>query len=251
MPINRAYGWKAQIPSIHDHALTVGRPATLPPSADLRPRMPVAYDQAILGSCTGNMAAAAVEFIRKQEGRPDLFTPARLALYYWERAKEGTVKVDAGATIRDAYWVLQHHGAPPEDLWPYDVKKFARKPSARVDKAARLDVAVEYQAVPQSVGVMRGVLAAGYPIGVGFSVYESFESQDVARTGVVHLPQASEQLLGGHAVLVVGYDSQADTWIVRNSWGNDWGQDGYFTMPTAYLASPQLASDFWVLKQTT
>jgi C1A family cysteine protease len=94
---------------------------------------------------------------------------------------------------------------------------------------------------------IQGCLASGYPVVFGFSVYESFETQEVARSGVVPLPKKGEKQLGGHAVLAVGYDDTAQSFIVRNSWGPSWGQDGYFTMPYAYVTSGQLASDFWAL----
>lgn len=78
-----------------------------------------------------------------------------------------------------------------------------------------------------------------------FSVYESFESQKVASTGIAEMPKKSEKLLGGHAVLGVGYDDAKKTFPVRNSWGPDWGMDGYFTMPYEYLANRNLSDDFW------
>ncbi len=85
----------------------------------------------------------------------------------------------------------------------------------------------------------------------GFSVYESFESDSVASTGVVPMPSPNEQLLGGHAVVLVGYDDTKKVWIVRNSWGTNWGQAGYFTMPYAYLTNSNLASDFWTISTVT
>ena len=85
----------------------------------------------------------------------------------------------------------------------------------------------------------------------GFTVYESFESQEVAKTGVVPMPAPGEQVVGGHAVLAVGYDDSAQTFMVRNSWGTGWGQAGYFTMPYAYLTTRGLSSDFWTIRIVT
>jgi len=98
---------------------------------------------------------------------------------------------------------------------------------------------------------MRGCLAAGYPFVFGFTVYESFETQDMAHSGVLQMPQPDEQVLGGHAGLAVGYDDASQRFIVRNSWGTDWGQAGYFTMPYAYLTTRGLASDFWTMRIVT
>jgi C1A family cysteine protease len=81
----------------------------------------------------------------------------------------------------------------------------------------------------------------------GFTVYESFESEQVAKTGKVPLPPRSEQVLGGHAVLAVGYNDAQQSFIVRNSWGPNWGMKGYFWMPYGYVTDPQLASDFWAI----
>ena len=81
----------------------------------------------------------------------------------------------------------------------------------------------------------------------GFSVYESFMSEQVATTGEVPLPPRGEKLIGGHAVVAIGYDDSIQRFIVRNSWGPKWGIKGYCTMPYAYLTDPQLASDFWAI----
>jgi C1A family cysteine protease len=96
---------------------------------------------------------------------------------------------------------------------------------------------------------MRNCLAQGYPFVFGFSVYESFESEEVATTGVVNIPKPGEQLLGGHAVMAVGYNDKAQRFIVRNSWGTDWGKAGYFSIPFAYLASRDLSDDFWTIRR--
>lgn len=108
--------------------------------------------------------------------------------------------------------------------------------------------AISYQRVVQDANVMKGCLAQGYPFVAGFTVYESFESPEVAKTGIVPMPAPSEQTVGGHAVLVVGYDDSQSMWLVRNSWGTGWGIGGYFWMPYAYFTNRMLSSDFWTLK---
>lgn len=108
--------------------------------------------------------------------------------------------------------------------------------------------ALTYQSVDQNLADMKGCLASGYPFVFGFTVYPSFESDEVARSGIVPIPGASEQTLGGHAVLAVGYDDTKNMFIVRNSWGSGWGLAGYFYMPYAYLLDNNLANDFWTIR---
>jgi C1A family cysteine protease len=96
---------------------------------------------------------------------------------------------------------------------------------------------------------MRECLAEGYPFVFGFSVYEAFESEEVAKTGRLNLPQHGEKQLGGHAVMATGYDDGDQRVLVRNSWGTDWGMKGYFTMPYDYVSNDNLADDFWTLRE--
>ena len=95
---------------------------------------------------------------------------------------------------------------------------------------------------------MKGCLAAGYPFVFGFTVYQSFESKDVAQTGNVPMPAANEQIVGGHAVVAAGYDDEEQLFICRNSWGPKWGDAGYFYMPYAYLLDNNLSADFWTIR---
>jgi C1A family cysteine protease len=175
--------------------------------------------------------------------------PSRLFIYYNERVIEHTVDQDAGAMIRDGIKSVSKDGAPHETLWPYVITKFKDKPSAAAYKDAKKHTAVLYERLTQSLDQLKACLAAGYPFVFGFSVYESFESDAVAKTGKVPMPKPKEKQLGGHAVLAVGYDDALKRFIVRNSWGTAWGLKGYFTMPYDYATDGNLADDFWTIKQ--
>jgi C1A family cysteine protease len=94
------------------------------------------------------------------------------------------------------------------------------------------------------------VLSNKQTIALGFSVYESFESAEVAKTGIVPLPTRGEKVLGGHEVLLVGYlKDEPNYGLVRNSWGAGWAMQGYLLMPWAYLLDAHLASDFRTIRR--
>jgi C1A family cysteine protease len=221
--------------------------AVLPDQVDLRPQCPSVYDQGQLGSCTANAIGAALEFDQMKQGQ-SAFTPSRLFIYYNEREIEGTVDSDSGAEIRDGVKSVNQQGACKEDTWPYDIDKFRDKPSDPSYSEGTEHQSIQYLRVTQTLSQLKGCLAEGFPIIFGFVVYESFESKEVADSGHVEIPRAGEQQLGGHAVLAVGYEEANQWFIVRNSWGDGWGMDGYFTMPYPYLMQPSLASDLWTIR---
>jgi C1A family cysteine protease len=245
----KRYGWIPDFPDQRDFAYSAPQEIlqTLPPKVDLRPACPPVYDQGQLGSCTANAIVAAIEFDRKKQSLSD-FVPSRLFVYYNERAMEGTTSSDSGAQIRDGIKSVAQLGDCPETQWPYDIAQFTVKPPAVCYADALKDKAVLYKRLIQSLNQLKGCLASGYPVVCGFSVYESFESQQVAATGIAPMPGPGEKLLGGHAVMVVGYDDGQTRFILRNSWGTAWGMQGYFTLPYAYLTEENLSSDFWTIE---
>jgi C1A family cysteine protease len=242
------YGWTPDVPDQRDFVFAAARIATPPPSVDLRPGCPPVYDQGQLGSCTANAIGSAIQFEQIRQKEPKSFAPSRLFIYYNERVMEHTVGQDAGAQIRDGIKSVNHIGACPETDWPYVITKFTQKPPARAFKDARLGKALSYQRVVQTLDRMRGCLAEGFPIVLGISVYESFESRQVAKSGVVPMPAKSEKLLGGHAILAVGYHDAEERFIMRNPWGTSWGMKGYFTIPYAYLTDSNLCDDLWMIR---
>jgi C1A family cysteine protease len=246
------YGWRPDTPDMRDYMLAVAPVKTLPPQVSLRSEMPPVYDQGQLGSCTANSIGAILELNELKQKEKDAATPSRLFIYYNERAIEGTISEDSGAEIRDGIKSVAQVGAPPETLWPYDIAKFATKPPAKAYSAAKKHEALRYARVLQTTMALQNVLASGYPISFGFTVYESFETS-VGSDGIVPMPQPNEKMLGGHAVVLVGYKTiQGQLYFeCRNSWGTGWGDHGYFWMPAAYVTSPSLASDFWVIEQVT
>ena len=249
----QGYGWNPDIPDGRDfmYAAPPEVVAALPPKVDLRPQCPPVYDQGQLGSCTANAIGAALEFDEMRQKEQGASTPSRLFIYYNERVIEGTVSSDSGAQIRDGVKSVNQQGAPPETDWSYDISKFAEKPPQNAYADATKHEAILYQRLTQTLGQLKGCLASGFPFVFGFVVYESFESQEVASSGQAPMPQAGEKQLGGHAVLAVGYDESEQRFIVRNSWGPNWGRSGYFTLPSPYVLQGTLSSDFWTIRSVT
>ena len=149
--------------------------------------------------------------------------------------------------IRDGMKSVAKLGVCTEETWPYDIPRFTDKPPGRRTPRRGSTRRSSTAACSANCTRCRAASRQGYPFVFGFSVYESFMSPEVAKTGKVPLPPRGEQLLGGHAVLAVGYDDSIQSFIVRNSWGPKWGNKGYCEMPYGYLTDPQLARDFWAV----
>jgi C1A family cysteine protease len=245
----RLYTWKPDMPDFRDHLFhkhpMFVRGAELPASVDLRPKMPPVFDQGELGSCTGNAIAGALSYLEYRDNDAT-FDISRLFIYYQERVIEDTVAWDEGAEIRDGIKACANVGYCAETLWPYDPTQFAVKPPDTAYADATAHKISEYMRAVELIDYQTA-LAAGLPVAFGFTVYDSFQSDEVAQTGVVPMPAKSESSLGGHAVLMVGYDDASQRVIVRNSWGSAWGQGGYFTLPYAYVTDRTLSDDFWVI----
>jgi C1A family cysteine protease len=172
---------------------------------------------------------------------------SRLFIYYNERVIEHSVDSDSGAMIRDGIKSLKKQGVCSEKSWPYVISKFTVKPNVACYKEALNHQITSYHRIT-TLDDMRQCLAEGFPFVFGFTVYESFESQTVAKNGIVNMPKSNEKVLGGHAVLAVGYNEKDKRFIVRNSWGTSWGIKGYFTMPYDYLSDRNLSDDFWTIR---
>lgn len=245
------YGWIPDIPDQRDHLFLgdVMPVQILPSKVDLSPLCPPVYDQQSLGSCTANAIAGAIEFDLKKQGLPD-YTPSRLFIYYNERVIENSVNWDSGAMIRDGIKSVNQVGACHEDICPYIISNFTQKPSPAAYADALQHKTLSYKRIynAKSPSLMKLCLANGIPFVMGFTVYESFETQSVANTGMVPMPGPNEKILGGHAVLCTSYDDSTRLFKCRNSWGQNWGDHGYFYMNYDYLTNENLATDFWAIQ---
>jgi len=247
------YGWKRDKKDTRDIRFQIYRDIVLPRSVDLRDsiRIPI-QNQQTLGSCTANAIGEADYYNQVKQNHNELFFPSRLFIYWNERFMEGNISEDSGSQIRDGIKSINTWGVCSEKLWPYDIEQFTTKPTEECYAQALDNQSVTYRSVEQNLFQLKAALTEGFPIVFGFMVYPSFESKKVAQTGTAPYPSFWERLrgpLGGHAVLCVGYNDVGNVFYCQNSWGEDWGANGYFTLPYRYLTNPQLASDFWIISK--
>ena len=223
------------------------KPARLPRRVDLRPLCSAVKYQRHLQSCTSHAISAALEFLEKKD-HVHFEDLSRLFIYYNERLLTKKTNIDSGARLRDGIKSLREYGVCPEKLWPYVISRFRQKPPPRCYREARKHRITSYHRI-MAVDEMKVCLAEGYPFVCGISVYQSFLSRKVAHTGHIDLPKKHDRVIGGHAVLVVGYDESAKSFLLRNSAGHDWGQGGYFTVPYKYLENRRYSWDFWTIRR--
>jgi C1A family cysteine protease len=229
----------------HFKSVAFAAPQALPTKVDLREQMSPIVDQGELGSCTANAIVSGLrEYLlvhTKMEWKP----LSRLFLYWHEREIEGHINEDSGAYIRDGMKALQQIGVCPESDYPYVIAEFRDIPTPTAESDAAQYRITEYNRIPD-LYALKAALAEGLPVVIGVLIYESFESPEVARTGQVPYPKKSiERVLGGHALLAVGYEDAANCVIVRNSWGTGWGDNGYCFMPYEMFQDPDCVMDMW------
>jgi C1A family cysteine protease len=245
------FGWRRDKPDRRDLKFMVPRhlaSGPLPNKIDLRPGCPAPYEQSSLGSCTSQSIGGLIHYDLIKQNPATAFQPSALFIYYNERVLENSINEDSGAELRNGIKTLVRWGVCPEQYCPYIINKFKAKPSKLAYKNALPHRIDKYMRIPQTERDLKSCLAEKFPFVFGFTVYESFESEAVTKTGIVPMPKRGEAALGGHAVCAVGYFDETKTVLVRNSYGSEWGMEGYFTLPYEYILDPDLSADFWTIR---
>jgi C1A family cysteine protease len=236
--------------------------AGLPPEVDLRPWCSPVEDQGSLGSCTANAGVAVVEYFeRRAFGK--YIDASRLFLYKVTRNLDHSTG-DTGAYLRTTMAGLVLFGVPPEEYWPYVITDFDEEPTAFCYAFAQSYQAISYYRLDPPgttrdalLNQIKTNLAAGLPSMFGFTVYSSISQADT--TGKIPFPVKREKIMGGHAVVAMGYDENMrikntnpggietkGALLIRNSWGTNWGDKGYGWLPYDYVLK-ELAIDWWSL----
>jgi len=268
------FGWDSNLGGVYEHASTIKYThelnEALDADVDLRTTVnfPDVYDQGELGSCTANALAFCYQFDMLKQGLSfgpgKSPIPSRLYIYYYERAIEGQIDSEGVKKLYDGIKALENKkiGVCSETDWPYYDKynidtKYNTKYKEEPDENARTN-ARNHRALldtddnpdntitplHNTVNNLKINLRKGFPIAFGFKVYQSFlNAQITANNPTMPIPSQDDTYLAGHAVVLVGFKDKEQVFVVRNSWGSGWGDNGYFYMP--YKIIDDYASDFW------
>jgi C1A family cysteine protease len=272
----RGMGWLPDYPDFRDYTMEkdsikemlkkigLSRPSRpgLSAAVDFRQWCSPIEDQGDLGSCTAHAGVGAVEYFEKRAfGK--YIDASRLFLYKTTRNLMN-IRGDTGAYLRSTMGALVLFGVPPEEYWPYSIADFDDEPDAFLYALAQNYQTISYYRLdpPGTSGNalldrIKTSLAAGLPAIFGFTVYSSIDQADA--NGLIPYPGPEEEVLGGHAIVAVGYDDKIKiqnaypkgkqtkgALLIRNSWGMGWGEKGYGWLPYEYVLSG-LADDWWSL----
>jgi len=271
---NRKYGWVPDIPDPRDRVYSAPPKVLLPESVSLRSLCSAVEDQGSLSSCVGNACAGMLEVLENKNGTTftkeftkwekflrscgiissedaGTFTlgfmdVSRLFIYYNARVRDGLDGSDNGCSIRSALKELNAKGYCWEKDWPYDWSKVNVRPDSLCFVKAKEKKIIDYRSMYSNTEMMT-CLAEGYPFVIGLSIFEGFEGKKARQTGEIDMPTLKEGARGGHAVLCIGYEKKTERYLMKNSWGEGWGDDGYFTIPFDYVAN--YGMDAWTIRK--
>lgn len=223
---------------------------------------PSVFDQGQLGSCTANAFCGAYMTLSNEYQTTDAgWTPSRLWVYYQERVAENpgadpSTLGDTGADVTDAESCVQANGVCSDSLWPYDITTFDQTPTPEMISDAanhKITGSAGISIDANLASAIESAVASGIPVLTAVSVYQSFEGADPAQTGMIPIPtpvnwndpnDPQDPYLGGHEILIVGYDQDQQLFTFLNSWGTSWGASGYGYFPYAYITNPNLGLEF-------
>ena len=218
----------------------------LPSNVDLRPYMTPVENQGNSNSCTANAMAGAYEYLAKRI-KASAHDVSRLFIYYNARELDGAIDADEGTYLRSCIKVLKKYGTCAEATWPFDLERIFEPPHEHAYTEATNFLIEDAYRVDIDLDAMRQCLADGYPFTFGLHLFSSF--QKAGSKGLVPMPEPdNEQHDGGHAMLCVGYSDTDRVFIVRNSWGEGWGDRGYCYIPYDYMTNPDLNGDLWAIR---
>lgn len=249
----KKYGYIPDIPDQRDIWTSFPNTIIPPNFADLRKtgQFPKIYNQGEMGSCTANAILASYEFSLAKSGHIKKDTLSAQFIYYNQRLLSGTSSCDSGASIRDGIKVINRLGVCFDNYYPYDLISFLYRPTTEAYKNASENKSiVQYRRLKLNIEDIMKSISVRIPVIMGFTVYESFTHNDVAKTGIMPSPKLGEKIVGSHAVLIVGYDAFRKFFLCRNSWGETWGQGGHFWMPFSFI-NPRNCGDLWIISTGT
>ena len=201
------------------------------------------YDQGNIGSCVANGICYAFRRVLQVNAMPD-FDVSRLFAYYNARQDKQN---DTGASIRDGFKAVNKFGICSEKKWPYITHQFAITPFPDSYTEALAHQSITYERIyPVTKEAIMDIIARGLPVVYGKMLFESFMTEEVARTGKVPMPRRCESEVGGHCMTIFDYNEKYT--IELNSWGGDWGQTGVCEVPWDYVLKH--GSDFWTFYLT-
>jgi C1A family cysteine protease len=246
--MNRKYGWRKSLPDFRDYSFDRISPrlAILPQVVYLI--TPPVQDQGQEGSCVFHAITSAMEYVEIDQ-HVSLTMLSRAFPYYNYRLSIDAIQDDPGADPRAALKIFANQGTCREDIWPYIQDNFAKEPTPEAYADAGNHKIITYYALNGLVDMLN-CLASGFGFICGISVYDSFESDDAAKTGIIPMPSPNEHCLGGHMIYVGGgYDQHKKVFKFMNSWGTGWGDGGFGYLPFEYLSNPTLAGDWFTIRK--
>lgn len=255
-----SFGWKPDLPDIHDKfyqfekiEFTAETDTETDSDSetegsfkidriDLRDQFPPVYDQESLHCSVPCSILSVYRFFTNKTNPEEEYIPSRMHLHQLTSLIDSN---DRSLSIKNALHILEKVGTVSEEIIGFG--EYPDHDERFLGIEAKPPKLIKYRKVEQSKEQFKRALDAGYPIIFGMSLYSSSLTEGTRKTGEIKMPTKSDQVVGGISMVLVGYDNQRKHWIVRNSWGTQWGDKGYGYIPFSYLTNPQLANSFWVI----
>lgn len=217
----------------------------LPERVDLREFCSPVENQLTTNSCTAQAIVGALEYHQRRANQPKIDL-SRLFVYYNARRLSDMEGEDCGSFIHHVMAAVLAYGACEEQMWPFEKSMVLTKPTEAAYANGMMNEAVQYARTPLGVSALQA-LAAGLPVVFG-AYFPTAYYQEAAQTG--SMPADGNRAMrpdGGHAMLIVGYDTPEQTFLVRNSWGEGYADRGYLRIPFNTMASYSDPTHFWTV----